>query len=40
MDQIKSNIQKCKSTGGDFQLVIRSLGYANTVNDKGNGKER
>lgn len=36
-EEIKSNIQKCKSTGGDFQLVIRSLGYGNTVNDKGNG---
>lgn len=35
--KIKSNIQKCKSTGGDFQLVIRSLGYDNTVNNKGNG---
>lgn len=37
-EKIKSNIQKCNLSGGDFQLVICSLNYSNTVNDLGNGK--
>lgn len=37
-EKIKSNIQKCNLSGGDFQLVISSLNYGNTVNAIGNGK--
>lgn len=33
-EQIKENIKKCNSMGGDFQLVLRSIGYGNTVSDK------
>lgn len=33
-EQIKENIKKCNSIGGDFQLVLRSIGYGNTVSDK------
>lgn len=36
-EKIKSNIQKCNSAGGDFQLVISSLNYSNTVNNLGTG---
>ena len=36
-EEIKSNIQKCKAAGGDFQLVISSLNYSNTVKALGNG---
>lgn len=38
-EQIKQNIQRCNLVGGDFQLVLRSIGYNNTVsqalNDNG-----
>lgn len=34
-EEIKSNIDKCNSSGGDYQLVIGSLNYANTVSKKG-----
>lgn len=37
-EEIKSNIQKCNLSGGDFQLVISSLNYGNTVNAIGNGE--
>lgn len=37
-EEIKSNIQKCNLSGGDFQLVISSLNYGNTVNAIGDGK--
>lgn len=33
-NQIKENIKKCNSMGGDFQLVLRSIGYENTVSSK------
>lgn len=33
-NQIKENIKKCHSMGGDFQLVLRSIGYENTVSSK------
>ncbi len=33
-EQIKKNIKKCNSLGGDFQLVLRSVGYGNTVFEK------
>ncbi len=33
-NQIKENIKKCNSIGGDFQLVLRSIGYENTVSSK------
>lgn len=33
-NQIKENIKKCNSRGGDFQLVLRSVGYENTVSSK------
>lgn len=33
-EQIKQNVAKCNSMGGDFQLVLRSIGYGNTVSDK------
>ena len=33
-EQIKRNIQKCNLMGGDFQLVLRSIGYDNTVSNK------
>ena len=36
-EEIKSNIQKCTLSGGDFQLVISSLNYGNTVNSLGTG---
>ena len=36
-EQIKSNIESCKSTGGDYQLVISSLSYENTTNKKIDG---
>lgn len=40
-EQIKSNVLNCKLKGGDFQLVIRSISYGNTVHSKldddGNG---
>ena len=35
-NQIKENIKKCHSMGGDFQLVLRSIGYENTVSSKSN----
>ncbi len=35
-EEIKSNIQKCNSSGGDFQFVIGSINYGNSVNDMGN----
>ena len=35
--EIKSSIQRCNSAGGDFQLVISSLNYSNTVNSLGAG---
>ena len=37
-EEIKSKIQKCNLSGGDFQLVISSLNYGNTVNAIGDGK--
>lgn len=33
-NQIKENIKKCNSMGGDFQLVLGSIGYENTVSSK------
>lgn len=33
-NQIKENIKKCNSMDGDFQLVLRSIGYENTVSSK------
>lgn len=33
-NQIKENIKKCNSMGGDFQLVLSSIGYENTVSSK------
>ena len=32
-EEIKSNIKKCREVGGDYQLVINSLCYRNTVNE-------
>ncbi len=36
-EQIKKNIQKCNLAGGDYQLIISTLTYENTVNNLGNG---
>ena len=36
-EEIKSSIQRCNSAGGNFQLVISSLNYSNTVNNLGTG---
>lgn len=33
-EEIKSSIEKCNSSGGDYQLVIGSLSYGNTVSKK------
>ncbi len=36
-EAIKSSIQQCNLSGGDYQLVISSLNYGNTVNAIGYG---
>lgn len=36
-EQIKSNIERCKSEGGDYQLVISSISYGNTTNKRVDG---
>ncbi len=36
-EEIKSRIQKCNESNGDFQFVIDSLNYSNTVNNLENG---
>lgn len=37
-EKIKEKIKECNSSGGDFQLVLRSIGYGNTVSEKLNDK--